>query len=103
MNWKPWLYGLISAGVGAVGGAIPLVIIAPTTFNMTGGGLAKLGEACGASALIAMGLYLKQSPLPPESQVTTVQDTRTITVTPVPVANTAGLPVDEQGRLKQNP
>lgn len=86
MNWKPWLYGLISAGVGAVGGAIPLVIIAPSTFNFSGGGLAKLGEACGASALIAMGLYLKQSPLPPESQVTTESTTlsKTTTVTPAP-------------------
>ena len=103
MNWKPWLYGLISAGVGAVGGAIPLVIIAPATFNVTGGGMEKLGEACGASALIAMGLYLKQSPLPPESQVTTVvnQQSSTTTVTPAPVSS--DLPRDEQGRLKQNP
>jgi hypothetical protein len=86
MNWKPWLYGLVSAGVGAIGGAIPLVIIAPATFNFTGGGLNKLCEACAASALIAMGLYLKQSPLPPESQITIEQDTRTktITVTPAP-------------------
>ena len=85
MNWKIWLYGLFSAGIGAAGGAIPLVIIAPSTFNLTGGGLAKLGEACGASALIAMGLYLKQSPLPPESQVTTETLTKTTTVTPAPV------------------
>ena len=87
MGWRPWLYGLISAGVGAAGGAIPLIIIAPATFNLTGGGLGKLGEACGASALIAMGLYLKASPLPPESQVTTHTDTQTsiTTVTPAPV------------------
>jgi hypothetical protein len=103
MNWKPWLYSLISAVIGAVGSAIPLIIIAPATFNFTNGGFGKLCEACGANALIALGLFLAKSPLPPESQVTTVQDTRTITVTPVPTANAAGLPVDEQGRLKQNP
>ena len=103
MGWKPWLYSLFSAAIGAAGSAVSLIIIAPATFNFTGGGLGKLGEACAANALIAIGLYLKQSPLPPESQVTTVQDTRTITVTPVPTANAAGLPVDEQGRLKQNP
>jgi hypothetical protein len=105
MNWKPWLYSLISAVIGAVGNAIPLIIIAPTTFNFTHGGFGKLCEACGGTALIALGLFLAKSPLPPESQVTTVTDTQThvTTVTPAPTANAAGLPVDEQGRLKQNP
>ena len=61
---KQWLYGLFAAAIGAAGGAVPLVVIAPLTFNMSGPGLVKLGEACGASALIAVGLFLKQSPLP---------------------------------------
>jgi len=52
--------------------------------------------------------YLKQSPLPPESQVTVVENKQTVTttVTPAPVVASKyapGLPVDEQGRLKQNP
>lgn len=61
---EKWLYGLFAAAIGAAGGAIPLIIIAPLTFNFTSGGLLKLGEACAGSALIAVGLYLKQSPLP---------------------------------------
>jgi hypothetical protein len=87
MNWKPWLYSLFSVGIGAAGGAIPLVIIAPATFNFTGGGLAKLGEACGASALIAMGLYLKASPLP-SVQTTTTTATLTTTTTANPAKET---------------
>jgi len=82
---KQWLYGLFAAAIGAAGGAVPLVVIAPLTFNMSGSGLIKLGEACGASALIAGGLYLKQSPLPTEqiTTQTTTLETKT-TVNPAP-------------------
>jgi hypothetical protein len=76
-----WIYGLFSAAIGAAGGAIPLVIIAPATFNMSGAGLIKLGEACTASALIAVGMYLKQSPLPvmqTTTQTTTLEQTTTV-------------------------
>ena len=88
---EKWVYGLLSAAIGAAGGAIPLIIIAPLTFNMTGPGLVKLGEACAAEALIAAGLYLKQSPLPPISQVTTVENkqTTTTTITPPPEVDAA--------------
>jgi hypothetical protein len=61
---EKWFYGLFAAAVGAAGGAIPLIIIAPLTFNMTEAGLIKLLEACASSALIAAGMYLKQDPLP---------------------------------------
>lgn len=85
MNWRPWLYGLFSAAIGAMGSAIPLVIIAPATFNFSEGGLAKLGEACGGSALIAVGLYLKQTPLPQETVTTTTTTLETkTTVNPSP-------------------
>lgn len=68
--FEKWLYGLFAAAIGAAGGAIPLIIIAPLTFNFTASGLGKLGEACAGSALIAAGLYLKQSPLPGSLSVT---------------------------------
>ena len=61
---EKWLYGLFAAAIGAAGGAIPLIIIAPLTFNFSSNGLIKLGEACAGSALIAAGLFLKQNPLP---------------------------------------
>jgi hypothetical protein len=85
---EKWVYGLFATAIGAAGGAIPLVIIAPLTFNFTGPGLIKLGEACGASALLALGLYLKQSPLP-SIQTTTTETTlsKTTTVSPAPDAN----------------
>jgi Na+-driven multidrug efflux pump len=80
-----WLYGLFSAAIGAAGGAIPLVIIAPSTFNMSGPGLWKLFEACAASALIAVGMFLKQSPLPAMQETTeTTTLTKTTTSTPAP-------------------
>ena len=103
MNWKPWLYSLISAGIGGASSALGGVIVAPSVFNFTPTGWENIGKLALFGFAVPVLAYLKQSPLPPESQVTTVQDTRTITVTPVPVANAAGLPVDEQGRLKQNP
>ena len=103
MNWKGWLYSLISAGVGGAASALGGVIVAPSVFNFTPTGWENIGKLALFGFAVPVLAYLKQSPLPPESQVTTVQDTRTITVTPVPTANAAGLPVDEQGRLKQNP
>jgi len=63
---KAWLHGLLGAAIGAIGTAIPLVIVAPQNFNFSGPGLIQLAKACGASALLAAGLYLKTSPLPPD-------------------------------------
>ena len=83
--FEKWLYGLCAAGIGAAGGVIPLVIIAPQTFNMTGPGLFMLGKACGASALIAVGLYLKQSPLwnvQTTTQTTTLETSTTVNPAP---------------------
>jgi hypothetical protein len=82
---EKWAYGLFAAAIGAAGGAIPLVIIAPLTFNMTGPGLEKLAEACIGQALIAVGLYLKQSPLPAiqtTTQTTTLETTTTVSPAP---------------------
>ena len=79
MNWKPWIYGLFAAAISACGSAIPLIIIAPATFNFTGGGLGKLGEACVANMLIAVGLYLKSTPLPQEKTTTTTTTLETKT------------------------
>jgi hypothetical protein len=105
MNWKGWLYALISAGVGGAANALGGVIVAPSVFNFTPTGWENIGKLALFGFAVPVLAYLKQSPLPPESQVTTVQEiqTKTTTVTPVPTANAAGLPVDEQGRLKQNP
>jgi hypothetical protein len=52
---------------------------------MTGPGLEKLAEACIGQALIAVGLYLKQSPLPAiqtTTQTTTLETTTTVSPAP---------------------
>lgn len=58
-----WIKGLASAAIGAAAGAVPVVIVAPETFNLDTG-LPKLGLVCGVSALLAVANYLKASPLP---------------------------------------
>jgi hypothetical protein len=81
------------------------VIVAPSVFNFTPTGCANIGKLALFGFAVPVLAYLKQSPLPPESQVTVVENKQTVTttVTPVPGTNAAGLPVDEQGRLRQNP
>ncbi len=80
-----WLYGLASAAIGAAGSGITVSVIDPATFNFTPAGLGKLGTLCGVNALIAVGLYLKQSPLPAVQTTTqtTSLETKTV-VTPAP-------------------
>lgn len=82
-NVANWLYGLLAAAIGAVGSAVPLVIVAPESFNFSHAGLLKLAEMCAVNALLAVGLYLKQSPLP-AIQTTTQTLTLETKVTPAP-------------------
>jgi hypothetical protein len=84
LDWRKWLYGVISAAIGAIGTAVPVCIVDPATFNFSNAGLTKLGEVCAASALIAVANYLKQSPLPAESTVTTATATVSETTTTQP-------------------
>ena len=63
MNWSAWFYGLISAILNSVGGAIVLVLVDPMTFNLQTG-LPKLGQVCALFAIIAFGNYIKNTPPP---------------------------------------
>jgi hypothetical protein len=63
MDWKTWIKGLVSAAIGAAANGITVVIVDPTNFNLNEG-LGKLGSVMFVSAIVAIGLYLKQSPLP---------------------------------------
>jgi hypothetical protein len=58
-----WIYGLLSAAVGAAANGITVVIVAPESFNLNEG-LPKLMSIMIVSAILAVGMYLKQSPLP---------------------------------------
>ena len=80
-----WLYGLASAAIGAAASGITAGIVAPESFNFSTAGLEKLGALCGVNALVAIGFYLKQSPLPAISTTTqtTTLETKTI-VDPAP-------------------
>lgn len=64
MNWKPWLYGLISGTISAVAGAVLLVIVVPEKFSFAD--LSTLLRVVFAFGLVGAANYLKQSPLPPK-------------------------------------
>jgi hypothetical protein len=64
-NTLNWLYGMISAAIGAAANAIPLMIVDPLTFNLDQG-LGKVLTVALTSAIVAVCFYLKQSPLPPK-------------------------------------
>lgn len=62
-NIRTWVYGLISAGIGAAANTVTVMIVAPETFNIHEG-LNKVFMVAGISALVAVCNYLKKSPLP---------------------------------------
>ena len=65
MNWKLWIKGLASAAIGAFASGVGLVIVSPDDFNLADPVAAKrLLMVCAVNAIIAVAMYLKQSPLP---------------------------------------
>jgi hypothetical protein len=65
LDWRNWVKGIIAAGIGGGANAITLVLVDPLSFNLQEG-FKKLLMVAGVSALTAIGLYLKQSPIPQE-------------------------------------
>lgn len=61
--FRVWLEGLIAAALGAAGNGITVTLVDPHDFNLDTG-LPKLVKVMAISSLIAIGLYLKQKPLP---------------------------------------
>ena len=66
MNWKHWIYGLISAVVNGVATSITAMAIDPSTFNLHEGA-GKIGTLALVSAIMSTASYLKQKPLPEET------------------------------------
>lgn len=62
-DWKVWIKGLISAGIGGGATAFSTMVVAPETFNFQEG-LTKTAAVAGVSAIVSVANYLKQSPLP---------------------------------------
>ena|ERR1700722_9393884 len=74
-RWELWLKGMLAAGIaGAANGIITgfaAVGIDPSHFNLKAGfhnTLAIAAVSAGMSSIIAVAAYLKQSPLPGESE-----------------------------------
>lgn len=64
MNARAWLHSLFAAILAAAGSGITLILVDPAKFNpLTGGDWQSLFAAMGVQVLIAVGLFLKQSPL----------------------------------------
>ena len=58
-----WLKGLISAAIGAAANAVTVMIVDPQAFNLYENA-GKVGMVAAVSAIVAVAMYLKQSPLP---------------------------------------
>lgn len=63
MSLAIWFKGLISAAIGAAANAVTLIIVDPLNYNLKEG-IGKLLTVCAVSAIVAVAMYLKQSPLP---------------------------------------
>lgn len=64
-NLLVWAHGLLGAFVGAFGNALGNILVDPTTYNLyTIAGVKKLLLSALISSGIAVGLYLKASPVP---------------------------------------
>jgi hypothetical protein len=91
-NTSAWLHGLMAALIGGGASAVTSVIVlpgsAPGAFNF-GAQLVPLlknaGEMFLVSGLLSAFLYLKQSPLPPESVEISKTTEEKITVTATPI------------------
>jgi hypothetical protein len=80
-RWELWLKGMLAAGIaGAANGVMTgfaAVGIDPTHFNLQSGfhnTMAIAGVSAGMSSIIAVAAYLKQSPLPGETEPRTAGD-----------------------------
>lgn len=58
-----WVKGLISAAIGGAANAVTVMVVDPMAFNLNDG-LGKLGSVALVSAIVAVAMYLKQSPVP---------------------------------------
>lgn len=80
MSLKAWLHSLLAAAISAAASGVTAAIVAPESFNFSGAGLEKLGTLCAANAILAVAMFLKQSPLPSSEVTTTTTAQVTTTV-----------------------
>lgn len=68
-NIAHWVHGLLGAAIGGGANAITLMVVEPTKFNLHDG-WKSLAMATACSMIVSAALYLKTSPLPPETDST---------------------------------
>jgi len=67
MDWRDWLYSLVSSGISGFATSITTIIVDPAKFNLSSlQGFLHLLAVGGLSAFFNMMMLLKQSPLPPK-------------------------------------
>lgn len=64
MTWKGWLYGLLAAVLGSAGNTLTMGAIDPQHFSLSSGDWKHIGAALAAGAVVAVGGYLKNRPIP---------------------------------------
>jgi hypothetical protein len=65
-SFRHWVHGLLGAFINGAANGITLVVVDPMKFNLQEG-WKNLAGATAVSAIVGAALYLKQSPLPPET------------------------------------
>lgn len=87
-SWKVWLHGLAAALISAFFSAVAGTLALPTVFAFdTRNGWANLIKIATPSAILAVALYLKNSPIPSltlttDTETPTTSTKSTLTVTP---------------------
>jgi hypothetical protein len=79
MNWKAWLYGLLSSVISAFATAASGALALPSVFSFTEDGFINMAKLAALPAIFAFFAYLKTHPLPDSS--ITVTTTQTIAKT----------------------
>lgn len=69
--WRTWLHGLLGAFIQSGATAVSVMVIDPQKFNLNEG-LANIGKLVIVSGIIGAALYLKSSPVPPESPIDSI-------------------------------
>lgn len=63
-SWKVWLHGLAAAAVSGLATVLTGTVALPTVFTWDRNGLANMVKMAVPTALFAVGVYLKKSPIP---------------------------------------
>lgn len=98
MNWKAWIYSLVSAAIGGAASSLGAILVAPQDFNLSKLGLEHIGAVAVAGAVIPVLAILQKSPLPAPLAVamnapnTTVNVSNPASTTPSVVVTTPPKP-----------